>query len=78
AGNSRLAPLEQDVLWEYAKLNDKIRRIANLARLTADSPNEDLLSELRVLEKKMGLVLTLYKASVYAVMMDSQAEAETQ
>lgn len=34
-------------------------QISNLARLTAEDPNEALLAELRTLEKKMGLVLTL-------------------
>ncbi len=70
------------MLWEYAKLGDKIKRvsyrsnarfglptfdllqIANLARLTAESPNEPLLAELRTLEKKMGLVLTLVSQSL--------------
>lgn len=38
--------------------------ISNLARLTAEDPNESLLAELRVLEKKMGLVLTLVSARI--------------
>ena len=72
-------------------------KIANLARLTAESPNEAVLAELRTLEKKMGLVLTLvrrgrhdhcrgaesfrvlqFKASVWAVIVDSQAAAEAE
>ncbi|KAI9633471.1 DASH complex subunit Dad3-domain-containing protein [Dioszegia hungarica] len=76
ANQAQLSPLEQEVLWEYAKLSDKIKRISNLAQLTAASPNESLLAELRSLEKKMGLVLTLYKASVWAVMMEQQAAEE--
>ncbi|RXK40889.1 DASH complex subunit DAD3 [Tremella mesenterica] len=72
----QLSSLEQQVLWEYAKLGDKIKRIANLAKLTAENPNEGLLTDLRALERKMGLVLTLFRASVWAVIMDSQAEAE--
>lgn len=38
-----------------------IYQISNLAQLTAASPNESLLAELRSLEKKMGLVLTLVR-----------------
>jgi hypothetical protein len=34
-------------------------QISNLAKLTSENPNESLLAELRLLEKKMGLVLTL-------------------
>ncbi|WVO13929.1 hypothetical protein L204_101554 [Cryptococcus depauperatus] len=66
ANNSQLTSTEKDVLWEYAKLSDKIKRAASLARETTKSPNESLLDELRVLEKRMGLVLTLVQASVWA------------
>ncbi|WRT67252.1 uncharacterized protein IL334_004219 [Kwoniella shivajii] len=76
ASNNQLSTLEQDVLWEFAKLNDKVKRASNLARLTAESPNESLLSELRTLEKRMGLVLTLFQASVWAVIVDMQAAEE--
>ncbi|WWD15996.1 hypothetical protein CI109_100420 [Kwoniella shandongensis] len=76
ANNNQLSSIEQDVLWEFAKLSDKVKRAANLARLTAESPNESLLDELRTLEKRMGLVLTLFQASVWAVIMDSQAAEE--
>lgn len=36
-------------------------QIASLARETAANPNEDMLVELRQLEQKMGLVLTLVR-----------------
>ena len=54
----------QDQAREYdlvngVKLRSNRKQIANLARLTAESPNDQLLSDLRALEKKMGLVLTL-------------------
>ncbi|ORX40785.1 DASH complex subunit Dad3-domain-containing protein [Kockovaella imperatae] len=74
ANNSQLSSLEQEVLWEYVKLSDKIKRISNLAKETAETPNESLLTELRDLEKKMGLVLTLFKASVWTVVNDREAE----
>ncbi|KGB75715.2 hypothetical protein CNBG_1553 [Cryptococcus deuterogattii R265] len=76
ANNGQLSQLEQELLWEFAKLSDKVKRAANLAKLTAESPNESLLAELRTLEKRMGLVLTLVKASVWAVIVDSQAAEE--
>lgn len=76
AEHKQLSPLEQDVLWEYARLSDKIKRvspplktppaerqIANLSKLTADSPTEDLLQLLRTVEKQMGLVLTLVRSA---------------
>ncbi|WVQ78359.1 hypothetical protein IAT38_000444 [Cryptococcus sp. DSM 104549] len=76
ANHSQLSTLEADVLWEFAKLNDKIKRASALARETAENPNESLLAELRSLEKRMGLVLTLVQASVWAVIVDSQAAEE--
>ncbi|OCF55742.1 DASH complex subunit DAD3 [Kwoniella mangroviensis CBS 10435] len=76
ANNNHLSTLEQDVLWEFAKLNDKVKRASNLAKLTAESPNEALLAELRTLEKRMGMVLTLFQASVWGVLQESQAAEE--
>lgn len=46
-------------------------QISNLARLTAEDPNEALLAQLRTLEKKMGLVLTLV-SSIYLSSHDVQ------
>ncbi|TYJ55397.1 hypothetical protein B9479_003900 [Cryptococcus floricola] len=76
ANNGQLSSLEQDVLWEFAKLSDKVKRAAALSRNVAEAPNESLLAELRTLEKRMGLVLTLVQASVWAVIVDSQAAEE--
>ena len=39
-------------------------QITSLARSTAESPNEPLLAHLRILEKKMGLVLTLVNQTI--------------
>jgi len=36
-------------------------------RILSESPDEAMLQRLRVLERKMGLVLTLFKASVWGV-----------
>ncbi|CAK9780118.1 hypothetical protein CC85DRAFT_283688 [Cutaneotrichosporon oleaginosum] len=71
AGHPQLSPLEAEVLWEYAKLADKVKRITALVRQTLDKPNSRLLEELRELEKEMKLVLTMYRAAVYNV---TQAE----
>ncbi|KAH8084654.1 DASH complex subunit Dad3-domain-containing protein [Filobasidium floriforme] len=76
AGHAECSDLEAEVLWEYAKLAKAIRRVDALARDTADNPNDKLLEDLRVLEKKMGLVLTLFKASVWALITDQEAAEE--
>jgi len=62
-----LSPLEADVLWEYAKLSQHVKELTTQARKLSEAPDESLLARLRVLERKMGLVLTLFKASVWGV-----------
>ncbi|KZV85539.1 hypothetical protein EXIGLDRAFT_622935 [Exidia glandulosa HHB12029] len=62
-GNAQLSPLEQDVLWEYAKLNKNVKDLCARLRELSEGPDKDLLVQLRVLERKMGLVMTLFKAS---------------
>jgi len=62
-----LSPLEADVLWEYAKLSQHVKEMTAQTRKLSEAPDEDLLACLRVLERKMGLVLTLFKASVWGV-----------
>jgi len=62
-----LTPLEADVLWEYAKLAQNLRMVKQKTRLLYEEPDKQMLAKLRILEKKMGLVLTLFKASVWGV-----------
>ncbi|KZT59892.1 hypothetical protein CALCODRAFT_493152 [Calocera cornea HHB12733] len=75
ASHQALSPLEGEVLWEYARTAGLIRKLSGIAKDLGGRPNEELLSQLRVLERKMGLVLTLFKASVWAVIVEGE-EAE--
>jgi len=59
-----LSVLESEVLAEYAKLAHHLRTIT---RLLAQQPDSALLANLRTLEKKMGLVLTLVRAIHFSV-----------
>ena len=54
-----LSVLESQVLWEYAQLAHHLKTIT---RLLTQQPDSALLANLRTLEKKMGLVLTLVRA----------------
>ncbi|KAF9566370.1 hypothetical protein CPC08DRAFT_628511 [Agrocybe pediades] len=62
-----LTPLESAVLWEYAKLAHNVRMLTQKTRAISEEPDKVMLAKLRILEKKMGLVLTLFKASVWGV-----------
>jgi len=55
------------VLWEYAKLAQNVRMVTQKTRLLSQEPDKVMLAKLRSLENKMGLVLTLFKASVWGV-----------
>ncbi|KIK98099.1 hypothetical protein PAXRUDRAFT_134901 [Paxillus rubicundulus Ve08.2h10] len=58
---------EAEVLWEYAKLAQHLKDLTTRTKELGAQPDQNLLARLRVLERKMGLVLTLFKASVWGV-----------
>jgi len=87
-----LTPLEADVLWEYAKLNQHIKDVRTQAsrlcsatrqcwarsfklivqtRRLSEKPDESLLKQLRVLERKMGLVFTLVRRTRWPLLSGS-------
>ncbi|KAF9482826.1 hypothetical protein BDN70DRAFT_990885 [Pholiota conissans] len=71
-----LTQLEATALWEYAKLAYNVRTVTQKTRQLNEEPDKVMLAKLRILEKKMGLVLTLFKASVWGVIND-QPEPST-
>ncbi|CAL1705632.1 unnamed protein product [Somion occarium] len=72
-GHPNLSDLEAEVLWQYAKLSQNIKELVAETRRLSETPDESLLKQLRSLEMKMGLVLTLFKASVWAVINEQPA-----
>ncbi|KAJ7746942.1 DASH complex subunit Dad3-domain-containing protein [Mycena maculata] len=62
-----LSPIEAEVLWEYAKLAQNLKQLKQRTHTLTEQPDITLLARLRVLENKMGLILTLFKASVWGV-----------
>ncbi|KAF7792912.1 hypothetical protein EIP86_004014 [Pleurotus ostreatoroseus] len=75
-GLPALTELEAEVLWEYAKLSQSVKDLIAETRRLNEAPNETLLRSLRTLEMKMGLVLTLFKASVWAVINEQPASED--
>ncbi|KAL0571047.1 hypothetical protein V5O48_010902, partial [Marasmius crinis-equi] len=69
-----LSPTEASVLWEYAKLAENVKQLTAKTRNLTEEPDEMLVARLRSLEKKMGLVFTLFKASVWGVINEQPAE----
>lgn len=75
-GHPSLSQLEAEVLWEYAKLAQHIRSLSQKTRGLNEEPDKTMLARLRVLEKKMGLVLTLFKASVWGVINEQPVQED--
>jgi len=71
-----LTQIEADVLWEHAKLNQHIKDLVIRTRSLSETPDETMLKRLRILERKMGLVLTLFKASVWGVVNEQTFSAQ--
>ncbi|KAH7040127.1 DASH complex subunit Dad3, partial [Microdochium trichocladiopsis] len=67
-----LTPLEQEVLDEYERLADNMRRLASVLDAMADRPTTEILDGLRELERKTSLVFTLLKASVYSIVLQQE------
>ncbi|RYP60741.1 hypothetical protein DL771_010393 [Monosporascus sp. 5C6A] len=67
-----LSPLEQEVLEEYERLAENMKKLASLLDAMADSPATEILDGLRELERKTSLVFTLLKASVYSIVLQQE------
>ncbi|RDL37211.1 Uncharacterized protein BP5553_04644 [Venustampulla echinocandica] len=67
-----LTPLEQDVLDEYERLSENMKRLAALLDNMAGRPTAEVLDGLRQLERKTSLVFTLLKASVYSIVLQQE------
>ncbi|KAJ7461552.1 DASH complex subunit Dad3-domain-containing protein [Mycena latifolia] len=67
ANQPSLSPIEKEVLWEYAKLAENLKQLKQKTRSLTEQPDTLLLARLRAVENKMGLILTLFKASVWGV-----------
>jgi len=65
--NPTLSPTESLLLWEYAKLAIHVKHLAAATKQLTLQPDDAILPRLRILERKMSLVLTLFKASVWGL-----------
>lgn len=85
-----VSPLERDVLVQYKALASNLQILAQeIAALNRHLPAESnipahvtsgaadaLLGNLRNLERKIGLVYTLFRTAVYSFVLQSQEQAE--
>ncbi|KAI1804551.1 DASH complex, subunit Dad3 [Daldinia bambusicola] len=69
-----LTPLEQEVLDEYERLAENMKKLASVLDAMAGQPTTEILDGLRELERKTSLVFTLLKASVYSIVLQQEID----
>ncbi|KAI1846550.1 hypothetical protein JX266_007447 [Neoarthrinium moseri] len=69
-----LSPLEQEVLEEYERLAENMKKMATILDTMANQPTTEILDGLRELERKTSLVFTLLKASVYSIVLQQEID----
>ncbi|KAI4593234.1 hypothetical protein LQW54_009867 [Pestalotiopsis sp. IQ-011] len=67
-----LSPMEQEVLEEYERLAENMKKLASILDTMANQPTTEILDGLRELERKTSLVFTLLKASVYSIVLQQE------
>ncbi|QSL66861.1 hypothetical protein MERGE_001248 [Pneumocystis wakefieldiae] len=63
--------LEIALLQEYSKLVQNLNTLSNILHVLAHTPMSQVLDSLSILERKTGLVFTLFKASVWAILANA-------
>ncbi|PWN23636.1 DASH complex, subunit Dad3, partial [Microstroma glucosiphilum] len=72
-GHRHLSAQQAQLLGEYYRLSQTLKRILALSgALSATKPHAQVLDLLRLTERKMGLVITLFKASVWSIMVEQE------
>lgn len=61
---------EQLVIKEYQRLANNLQTLGTAITALANTPTSQVLDNLRVVERKTGLVFTLFKSSVWAILAD--------
>ncbi|ORY56065.1 DASH complex subunit Dad3 [Pseudomassariella vexata] len=69
-----LTPLEQEVIDEYERLAENMKKLATVLDSMAGQPTTEILDGLRELERKTSLVFTLLKASVYSIVLQQEID----
>lgn len=72
--DEQMSPKEQRVIAEYQKLVNNLQTLNTRITRLAQTPTSQVLDNLRVVERKTGLVFTLFKSSVWAILADLPGE----
>ncbi|CAN8103623.1 unnamed protein product [Discula destructiva] len=69
-----LSAQEQEVIDEYVRLADNMKKLASALDTMAANPTTEILDGLRDLERKTALVFTLLKTSVYSIVLQQELD----
>jgi len=69
-----LTPLQQEVLEEYERLAENMKKLASTLDDLASNPTAEIMDGLRDLERKTSLAFTLLKASVYSIVLQQEID----
>lgn len=72
AGDARLSPLEAEVLTAYQELARTLRALEREVAELAHGESADASERLRTLERKLDLVMTMFKLAVYVMFRQQQ------
>ena len=65
-----MTPKQVAVIQEYQRLVNNLQNLGTKINTLANTPTSQVLDNLRVVERKTGLVFTLFKSSVWAILAD--------
>lgn len=72
-----MSPKELLVIQEYQQLVKNLQTLNQHVTSLAQTPTSQVLDNLRVVERKTGLVFTLFKSSVWAILADLPGETSS-
>lgn len=65
-----MTPLESEIIEKYQKLVQNLQTLNTRIQAMGQTPTSQVLDNLRIVERKTGLVFTLFKSSVWAILAD--------
>jgi DASH complex subunit DAD3 len=70
--NTQLSEIEVKILQRYQSLAKRLNQLSQVINRLVEQPTPQLLENLRVIESKIALVFTLFKAAVYSLFLQQE------
>lgn len=76
--STQLTELELKILQQYQSLSKRLSQLDSIIKKLLSNPTSQLIESLRVIESKIALVFTLFKAAVYSLFLQQEGAEENQ